>query len=176
MTRAATWNRVSHRSELDILANQVTANREHVARQGWTLQPEHEYREVLTSKGITPGLRRVLEAAKAKQFDVVVFTSLSRMTRGGVEYALDILNQLAAAGCGWHFIENAALNFDSSTPEFVRKILLAIIAELDKEYRMRISRNTKRKLDELKAAGTYRGGAGSHKLPCQCVVHRTNPF
>ena len=141
--------------------------------KGWRLVQEYE--EVQTSKGITPVLEQVLQAAEKKEFDVVVFTALSRMTRGGTKFGLMILERLAAAGCGWHFTENPAINYDSNTPEFVKTIILAIYAELDKEYRMRISRATKKKLDEQKAKGTYRGGAGHHKLPCRCAFHKQIP-
>jgi len=168
--RAATFNRISHPSEADILANQKKGTREYVKGKGWRLV--REYEEVQTSKGITPVLEEVLRAVERREFDVVVFTALSRMTRGGTKFGLTILERLAAAGCGWHFIENPAINYDSNVPEYVRTIILTIYAELDKEYRMRISRATKKTLDEQKAKGTYRGGAGSHKLPCRCAFHR----
>src|SRR5438445_11015339 len=102
--RAATFNRISHPSEADILANQKKGTREYVKGMGWRLV--REYEEVQTSKGITPVLEEVLRAAERREFDVVVFTALSRMTRGGTKFGLTILERLAAAGGGRHFLEN----------------------------------------------------------------------
>lgn len=168
--RAVTWNRISHKSEMQILDNMKVSNREYVERQGWAL--EREYEEILSSKGITPGLEALLRDASARQFDVVVCGTISRFTRGGLEYAIDILNRLEGAGVKCHFVEQPFFNTDAGMPGLVRKPLLAFVSEIDKEYRMRIGRNTKRTLDDQKAKGTYRGGAGSHRLPCRCAVHR----
>src|SRR5438093_7675345 len=90
--RAATFNRISHTSEADILANQKKDTRDYVEDRGWRLVQEYE--EVQTSKGITPVLEEVLQAAEKKEFDVVVFTALSRMTRGGTKFGLTILERL----------------------------------------------------------------------------------
>ena len=168
--RAVTWNRISDKTEMKILENMVIANREYVKVKGWELL--REYREVLTSKGITPGLERLLRDAEAHKFDVVVFGSLSRMTRGGTKFALAILERLGNAKVGWHFVENPVLNYDNTIPEWVKTIILTVFAELDKEYRARVSRGTRRKLAELKAQGKRLGGIAHHKPDCHCVVHR----
>lgn len=170
--KAATWNRISHKTETDILKNMIRDNKAYVLDRGWTLVDE--YKEVLTSKGITPGLEQFLKDAEAGKFDMAVFKSTSRMTRGGKQYAIAAVERLAKAGVHWVFTEQSYLNWDSGVPEWVRDMLLVMWAGLDKEYRKTISVNTKRTLDAQKAAGTYRGGAGHHKLPCRCVIHRTS--
>src|SRR2546422_7681253 len=120
--RVATFNRVSHPSEADILKNQMRATREYVSRKaGWKLVKEYE--EVQTSKGITPVLEEVLKSAERKEIDIVVFTSLSRMTRGGTKFGLAILERLSDVGCGWHFVENSVLNYDANIPEWVKTII-----------------------------------------------------
>lgn len=168
--RAATYNRVSDlTTEASILENQIALTREYVTLKGWTLVKEHT--EAVTSKGITPVLETVLKSAEAKEIDVVVFSALSRMTRGGHVIGGIIFNRLFAAGCGWHFVQNQVLNYDSTVPVYIRNIVMTIYAELDKEYRENISRATKRKLDLLREQGIV-GGAGKHKLPCRCKAHR----
>jgi len=164
--RAVTWNRISDKSEMDIMENMMKSNREYVKAKGWELI--HEYSEVLTSKGITPGLEALLRDAEAHKFDVVVFRALSRMTRGGTKFALAILERLGKAGCGWHFVENQVLNFDSTVPEWVKNIILAVFAELDKEYRGFISRRTRVAMTDRKARGVR---LGRHEKACTCASH-----
>jgi len=169
--RAVTWNRISHKTEETILENMIASNREYVLQKGWKL--EREYVERLTSKGITPGLDEMLRDAEAHKFDMVVFKSTSRMTRGGMHFAIAIVERLKRAGVRWHFVEQGYLNWDSGIPEWVADFLLVMWAGLDKEYRKRIGEATKRDVAVKKAAGTYTGGAKRHRLPCRCAAHRT---
>lgn len=104
-----------------------------------------------------PGLGKMLQACRAG--DVVLFTSLSRMTRGGVGAALDILRQLDRIGCGWQFIEQPMLNYDSKMPKVVKDIMLSVFAAIDEDYRARISTKTKAALQLAKSQGRNVGGA-----------------
>lgn len=85
------------------------------------------------------------EAARSRlrRFDLVVFTSLSRMTRGGISAALDTLRVLESQKVSWHFVEQPTLNFDSGTPDLARNIILAVLAAVDEDYRKNISQKTK---------------------------------
>jgi DNA invertase Pin-like site-specific DNA recombinase len=82
-------------------------------------------------------------AKDLRQGDVVIFTSLSRMTRGGVAAAFEILRQLEAAGAGWHFTSLPLLNFDANTPKVVRDVILAILSAVDEDYRRSIVEATR---------------------------------
>ncbi len=88
---------------------------------------------------------------------IVIFTSLSRMTRGGVASALYVLNRLERAGVGWHFTDQAVLNFDASTPKLVKDIILAVLAAVDEDYRRNISMKTKAAYIKRKALADAQG-------------------
>lgn len=161
--RAAIYARVSRPDEATeaspILQNQVVALRSHVVERGYL--PGPEYVEI-ASGGTTNrvAFNRLLHDAaleRGRPFDLVVFASLARMTRGGVAAALDVLRRLDAVGVGWVFLEQPVLNFDSTTPKLARDIVLAVLAAVDEDYRARISRATKaafaRKAALARAAG-----------------------
>lgn len=102
-----------------------------------------------------PGLGKMLQACRPG--DVILFTSLSRMTRGGVGAALDILRQLQHIGVGWHFTEQPILDCDSSTPKLVKDILLAVFAAIDEDYRRHISEATRAAYARRKALSEASG-------------------
>jgi DNA invertase Pin-like site-specific DNA recombinase len=140
---AAIYTRISNRDEADILKNQLSnaktyclTRRLHVARI---------YQEIASGTLKTQSaLNELLHDAHRREFDVVVFTSLSRMTREGIAGALYTLDRLKRAGVGWAFVEQPMLNYDADTPPLVRDVLLSVLAAVDEDYRRRISASTKR--------------------------------
>ena len=154
--RAAVYARVSRPDEEDILDNEIQNAESYVARMGWDLYA--------TYKEIAPGtpekqseLSRLRKDAHRGLFDVVVFTTLSRMTRGGIEAALYILKDLERAGVGWHFVEQDILNYDAGTPPLARDIILGVLAAVDEDYRRRISDATKAAYTRRRALAEARG-------------------
>ena len=89
--------------------------------------------------------------------DIVVFTRPSRMTRGGVGAAFDLLRRLEMAGVGWHFTEYPVLNFDANTPKMVKDIILSVIAAIDEDYRRQISVAVRASYARRKALAEARG-------------------
>lgn len=143
--RVATYARISRPDERFILFNQVRALRDYCASRGFRIV--REFTEI--ASGASDGrsaLNDLLSKAslrRGRPFDGVVFTSLSRVTRGGVGSALEILRRLEKADCNWWFVEQPILDFDSSTPKLAKDIILSVIAAVDEDYRLRISRATK---------------------------------
>ncbi len=155
MTAARVYLRISRPDEADILENQRRSALEYIERSGFVLASP-PYDEVASGGNQDrPALSALMN--EARPGEVVVFTSLSRMTRGGVAAALDILRQLEARGIGWHFTEHPILNFDSKTPKLVRDVILAVLAEVDEDYRRRISEATKAAYSRRKALAENRG-------------------
>ena len=150
MTVARVYLRVSREDEAGILANQRAKALEHVEFQHYNLAGIYEE---VASGADDQRVKFNRLMADVRTGDVVIFTALSRVTRNGTLAALEILRQLETRGVRWHFIEQPFLNVDETTPEMVRNILLTILAELDKEYRLRISRATKAALARKKSAG-----------------------
>jgi DNA invertase Pin-like site-specific DNA recombinase len=146
IVRAAAYARISDDSEETILENQLEGVRSYCRDKGFELREDNIYSEVATGTAEKQArLNDMLSAASKRNraFDLVVFPSLSRMTRGGVEAALYVLRRLEQSGVGWHILEQPTLNFDSTTPKLVKDILLSVLAAIDEDYRARIRRATR---------------------------------
>jgi DNA invertase Pin-like site-specific DNA recombinase len=157
--RVAIYSRVSRPDEREILSNQVDALRDYCASRGYVVT--REFSEVASGgSDDRSALNELLAAAslrRGRPFDGVVFASLSRVTRGGVGAALEILRRLEAAGCSWWFVEQSILDFDDHSPKLARDIILAVIAAVDEDYRARISRATKAAYARRKALAEANG-------------------
>jgi DNA invertase Pin-like site-specific DNA recombinase len=152
---ARIYLRVSSSDETDILRNQREKALEYARKL--EAKPILVYSEVASGADEDRGgFNRLMK--DIRKGDLVIFTSLSRMTRGGIGAALDTLRRIEARDAGWHFIETPLLNFDSKTPKLVKDIILAVLAAIDEDYRRRISEATKAKLAQLRGAGIKLGG------------------
>ncbi|MCI4338736.1 MAG: recombinase family protein [Thermoplasmata archaeon] len=161
--------------ERRILQNQVDNLRAYCSRIGLSLTEANEFVEIVSGgKDDRPELNRLLAAAslqRGRPFDVVVFTSLSRMTRGGIGSALYILDRLAASKVSWHFVDQPLLNFDSNTPKLAKDIILSVLAAVDADYRDRISKATRAAYQSrvnLAAGSGTTVRWGRHKKTCVC--------
>lgn len=79
---------------------------ERAAREkGWTLEEVYydtEHGDVISRDG----LRRCLRDAAAGKWDVLVVTSLDRLTRGGPAQLFDALQVLKELGVDWHSVDD----------------------------------------------------------------------
>jgi DNA invertase Pin-like site-specific DNA recombinase len=165
--KAAVYVRISRPDEAAILENQKKAALAYVQTRGWELVGVYQD---ITSGGKVdrPGMSALQDDGRARKFNIVVFTSLSRMTRGGISAALYLLNQLKGNSVGWHFVDQPVLNFDAETSPLVRDILLSVLAAVDEDYRRTISTKTKAALGRRRGLGIQ---LGRHKNDCQCKKH-----
>jgi len=137
---ARPYIRISRQDEAAILENQRREVKDYTARLGIHDAPLYE--DVASGADTDrPGWNQLMK--DLHQGDVVIFTSLSRMTRGGIGAAWEILRQLEAAGAGWHFTSTPLLNFDADTPKLVRDVILAVLAAVDEDYRRNIAERTR---------------------------------
>ena len=170
--RAAIYARISRPDESEtyvgpdgrrgqpILENQVDGLRSYCKERGFLLSPGAEYVEIASGDGTRPVFDRLLHDValqRGRPFDLVVFTALSRMTRGGIEAALHVLRVLEANGVGWHLIEQPVLNNDANTPPLAKDIILAVLSAVDRDYRRRISAATKGAYAKRKSLAEARG-------------------
>lgn len=154
--KAALYLRVSTSSEVAILRNQERAALDYARHR--KIKVVARYQDIASATSLDrQGLNALISEASPKRFDVVIFTALSRMTRGGVEAGLYVLKRLSDAGVGWHFVEQPSLNCDADTPELVKDVFFGIHYAMDKDYAARISKAVKGKYIQKKTLAEARG-------------------
>jgi DNA invertase Pin-like site-specific DNA recombinase len=100
-----------------------------------------------------PAFQRLFEDASRKQFDLVLFWSLDRFSREGVLETLQHLQRLSANGVEWF----------SYREEYLRSIgvfkeaVLAILAAIAKQERVRLSERVQAGLSRARAQGKVLG-------------------
>jgi DNA invertase Pin-like site-specific DNA recombinase len=168
-TRCALYARISRPDEPEILDNPERDLRELAVQHGYVVI--REYVEI--ASGADDGraqLSALLQVATLlrRPWDVRLFRSLARLTRTGTYGALDLLRQLPASGAGGRILESPALDSAKDTPPLVRNVLLALLAELCRDYRERISRATREaypRKKNLADGGKVVGGRPRKRVP-----------
>lgn len=95
----------------------------------------------------------MFEDASRRKFDLLLFWALDRLSREGVLETLQHLNRLTAYGIAWRsFTEQF---FDSCGP--FREAVIAIMATLAKQERIKRSERTRAGLARVRAAGKALG-------------------
>ena len=138
---------------------QETENQEHALRQfassqGWIVC--NVYADELSggkSERNRPGFAAMLEAASRREFDVLLFWSLDRLSREGVLPTLTYLQRLDSYGIGWRSFTEQYLD---STGMF-RDAVLAILATVAKQERLRLSERTIAGLERARRQGKILG-------------------
>jgi DNA invertase Pin-like site-specific DNA recombinase len=146
MNRVALYARVSTRDQET--ANQLEQLREFCRTQGWTIS--HEYIDHASgSRSDREQFQQMFADASNRKFDSVLMWSLDRFSREGVLSTLQYLQALTAYGVGWKSFTEQYL--DSVGP--FRDAVLAILATIAKQERIRISERTKAGLEIARSRG-----------------------
>lgn len=129
--------------------------------RAWCEQTDHSIAaEYIERESGTKGtetrkeLRKLLEHAHQRQFDLVLFWSLDRFSREGMTKTVGYLQRLNAAGVSFHSFTEEWLSTDN---ELVRDILLAVMSSLAKQEAIKISERTKAGLERARASGKRLG-------------------
>ena len=98
--------------------NQILQLRQFAATQGWAVVGEYQD-EVSGSTSDRPQFRAMFEAASRRQFNVLLFWSLDRLSREGVLDTLQHLNRLTGYGVAWRsfselYLDSTAARISSS--------------------------------------------------------------
>jgi DNA invertase Pin-like site-specific DNA recombinase len=149
----AIYTRVS--TEGQDSTNQLNQLREFTANQGWTVYREYVDEAVSGTRcgSSRPAFSQMMEEAKEKKFDILLFWSLDRLSREGTSQTLNYLNQLASHGVGFRSFTEQYLDSCGAFKDAV----LAILACIAKQERIRISERTKAGLIRAKKAGKVLG-------------------
>ncbi len=153
--KIALYARVSTKDKGQEYENQLRELREFVARKagdGWAL--ESEYVDKASGKSSDrPGFRRLFEDASRKRFDLVLFWSLDRFSREGVLETLQHLQRLSSYGVEWFSFREEYLR----SIGIFKEAVLAILAAIAKQERIRLSERVQAGLRRARAAGKRLG-------------------
>ncbi len=133
--RAAGYPRVSDENLKDspTLDSQEKAIREYIEKHGYDFEEKHMYPEAMTAYIKLYHERSVfmemISAAKRREFDVLVVTEFSRLSRRQIEQAIiiDMLNKYGIR------VESITENFDDSAISIFMRNVFVFIAEVERE-------------------------------------------
>lgn len=132
--------------------NQAVQLREFAAKQNWEIVREYcDYES--GSKSDRAEFQRMFADASRRKFDLLLFWALDRLSREGVYQTLQHLNRLESYGVGFRSFSEPY--FDSCG--VFKDAVIAIMATLAKQERVKRSERTKAGLARIKAAGKALG-------------------
>ena len=132
--------------------NQAVQLREFAAKQAWKIV--HEYCDYESgSRSDRAEFQRMFADASRRKFDLVLFWALDRLSREGVYQTLQHLNRLESCGVGFRSFTEPY--FDSCG--VFKDAVIAIMATLAKQERIKRAERTKAGLARVKASGKRLG-------------------
>jgi DNA invertase Pin-like site-specific DNA recombinase len=147
-TRVALYSRVSTKDKGQEVENQLRQLREFSSLQGWAIYREFVDHETGSTDDRT-AFQNMFKDASQRKFDVLLFWALDRLSREGVLETLQHLNRLTSYGVGYRsFTEQY---FDSCG--IFKDAVIAIIATVAKQERVRISLRVRAGLEVARAKG-----------------------
>src|SRR5215469_14940320 len=163
----ALYGRVSTRDKGQDTENQLRQLREFAGKQGWTITKE--YVDSLSGKrGDRPHFQAMFAAANKREFDLLLFWSLDRVTREGALATLKYLEQLAAYGVA----------FRSYTEPYITSVgpfgeaIIGFLACIAKQERERISERVCAGLARAKAQGRVGGRPSALTVSAQAEARK----
>jgi DNA invertase Pin-like site-specific DNA recombinase len=150
--RVAIYARVSTKDRGQDTENQLAQLRAFATTQGWTVFREYVDHES-GSKSDRAEFQAMFVDASQRKFDLLLFWALDRLSREGVLETLQHLNRLTAYGIG--FRSFAEQYFDSCG--VFKDAVIAIMATLAKQERLRLSERTKAGLAQARLRGRILG-------------------
>ena len=146
--KIAIYARVSTKDKGQDAESQLVQLREFAAKQGWTVFREYIDQET-GSKSDRREFQVMFEDASRRQFDLLLFWALDRLSREGVLETLQHLNRLTSYGVGFRsFTEQY---FDSCG--IFKDAVISILATIAKQERVRLSERTKAGLAQARRNG-----------------------
>lgn len=150
--RAALYVRISTKDGRQDLDNQLLALRQYAARD--QMEIVHVFKDEETgSEKTRPGFDRMMEAARRREFDVLLFWSLDRLSREGAYPTLGHLQRLTGYGCLWKSLSEPYIDTLGPFGDAVIGFL-ATVAKIEKS---RISERTRAGLDRARRNGIQLG-------------------
>jgi len=149
--RAAIYLRVSTDDGRQDEENQRRELRDFLEQEGYELIREYvDHESGRKGRREREAFDRMFEAAENREFDVLVFWSLDRFSREGIQKTISYLQQLDALGVGFRSYTEPYLNTEN---ELVSHILLAVMSYFAEYEAKKISRRTKAGLERARKEG-----------------------
>src|SRR5271168_4369340 len=150
--RTAIYARVSTKDGRQDTENQLRQLRDFAATQGWIIV--HEYVDRASGKrGDREQFQRMFTAASKREFDILLFWSLDRLSREGTVETLNHLQRLTSYGVNYRSFTEQYLD---STGIF-KEAVIGILAAVAKQERVRLSERTIAGLQRARAQGRVGG-------------------
>src|SRR6516164_1517075 len=150
--KSAIYARVSTKDGRQDTENQLRQLRAFAETQGWTVV--HEYVDRASGKrGDRQQFQKMFEAASRREFDILLFWSLDRLSREGTVETLNHLQRLTNYGVHWRSFTEQYLD---STGIF-REAVIGILAAVAKQERVRISERVQAGLARARKEGRIGG-------------------
>lgn len=151
--RTAIYARVSTEGRGQDAENQLAQLRDFANAMKWDIAGEYVDNVTASGKKDRPQFVKLFADAAKRKFDIVLFWSLDRFSREGVRETLQHLTKLDHCGVGFRSYTEQYLD---STGIF-KDAVIAILAAVAKQERIRISERTKAGLDRVRAKGVKLG-------------------
>jgi DNA invertase Pin-like site-specific DNA recombinase len=150
--RTALYARVSKKDGKQDTENQLRQLRDFAATQGWTVV--HEYIDRASGKhSDREQFQKMFAAASRREFDILIFWSLDRLSREGTVETLNHLQRLTGYGVNYRSFTEQYLD---STGIF-KEAVIGILAAVAKQERVRLSERTLVGLERARAQGRVGG-------------------
>jgi DNA invertase Pin-like site-specific DNA recombinase len=152
--RVAIYARVS--TEDQTSENQLLQLRAWCTQHGHDIAREYLDNGVAGTKGTAKrkAFAQLFDDAARHRFDMVLFWSLDRFSREGMQQTITHLQRLDVCGVAWRSLTEPHLATDN---ELVRDILLALLSSLAKLEARKIRERTLAGLDRARARGKVLG-------------------
>ena len=149
----ALYARVSTKGKEQDTDNQILELRRFARARGWEITIEYMEHVSGSGKVTRPQFERMMDDARKRKFDVLVFWALDRLTREGALKTIDYLQRLDSFGVGWVSFTEQYLD----SLGMFKDAVLAILAVIAKQERTRIVERTKAGLERARVKGTRSG-------------------
>lgn len=150
--KVAIYARVSTKDGRQDTENQLRQLRQFAATQNWTIV--HEFVDRASGKrGDREQFQKMFGAASRREFDILLFWSLDRLSREGTVETLNHLQRLTGYGVNYRSFTEQYLD---STGMF-KEAVIGILAAVAKQERVRLSERTIAGLQRARAQGRFGG-------------------
>lgn len=163
--RTAIYARVSTKDRGQDTENQLRELRQFAKGQGWSVIGEYIDNVSGSGKVKRPAFERMMQDAIDRKSDMVLFWSLDRLSREGVGKTVGYLDKLTAAGVYWRSFSEQYLD----SCGIFKDAVLAILAVIAKQERIRISERTLAGLATARSKGRI-GGRRPKDKPTDLIL------